>query len=178
MDVRNRSILGMVDGVLLWDKDVWVSRASSRAGKGARAPCCSKYLQPCKHFVSIWATLSSLTRSLEGKEMGWFEENEPSFLSILEMLRLVCQIQFCSTWTSGEHHLVVVNGNSQRAETCSTISHSAQTQACELGLSIKLKEQPMSQTLQSYDSEFPVDSSVQNYKTFVFSTSHLWCIQL
>lgn len=50
---------------------------SHRRGHWFIAAFCSQYLEPNKHSVSIWATFSSLTRSLQERQMGWFVENKP-----------------------------------------------------------------------------------------------------
>ena len=135
----NVSIVRTREGMLFLGENVWLSTASSGAGgihteKEAlgffTALFCSQNLGSYKHSVSIWAAFSSLTRSLWGRQMGWFVENKPHLSLFRQCTKLVCQILFGGAQTRGEHLLAIINGNSQRAGTCSTVSQRAQTQDC------------------------------------------------
>lgn len=118
---------------------------------------------------------SSLTRLLWEKQMDWFKKNNPRLYLFEQCTSLSIKIRLCSSRTSGKDLLVIINGNSQRAGTCSIVSHKAQIRACCLGLSVKLKEHNMSQTqhhspLTQY---FPLESPIQlNYKAFSFQANH------
>lgn len=90
-----------------------------------------------------------------GKTNGLICGDSTPSLSISAMRRLVCQIQFCNTETRGEHLLVIINGNSQRAGTCSTVSQRAEKQDCWLGPSVKQSERT---AYESGTALYPCDS--------------------